>query len=232
MRAFPYLRVSGSTQVDGDGFPRQKEAINKFAIDNSLTVHAWAQEEGVSGTVEALDRPAFGELLETIESVRQHDKETTGSSEYCIVVERMDRLARDLMVQELLLRECRSRGIKVYSVDQGLMDVASNDGDPSRKLIRQILGAVAEWEKSTLVKKLYAARQRTGRWGGAQAYGKLNPTEARVKAAILEWHRIGKGYGEITKLLNMSGETNRLGRPWTRTGVRDVITGRKQHARK
>jgi DNA invertase Pin-like site-specific DNA recombinase len=147
------------------------------------------------------------------------------------VVERLDRLARTLMVQELLLRECRDRNIKVYAADQGLVDQASDGGDPTRKLIRQVLGAVAEWEKSALVKKLYAAKQRTGRWGGAKPYGTLNDTEKRIKAAIIGWQPL-YGYNRIAEMLNMVGDTNRHGRPWTRDSVRDVIKGRNRNERK
>jgi len=53
------------------------------------------------------------------------------------------------MTQEFLLAECRKRGLKVYSADQGqLIDMAENGGDPTRVLIRQILGALAQWEKN------------------------------------------------------------------------------------
>lgn len=221
MRAFPYLRVSSAIQVDGDGFPRQLEAIKAFVASQAgWELQPEAKEEGVSGTVEAVDRPAFAALLERMDEV------AAGGYMGCIVVERLDRVARDLMVQELFLRECRDRAIRVFAVDQGLVDLASDDIDPTRKLIRQILGAVAEWEKSALVKKLYAARQRTGRWGGAKAYGTLNENESRLKREIMELHQVGKGYGEIAKLMNMAGETNRRGSPWTRTSVRDVIKER------
>lgn len=230
MKAYAYLRVSGMTQVEGDGFPRQLETIKKFLADNSLSLAAEVRDEGVSGTVEALDRPGFSDLIELIEKSRlqtEHVQEVVA-----IVVERLDRLARTLMVQEFLLRECRDRGIKVYAADQGLVDLASDGGDPTRTLIRQVLGAVAEWEKSSLVKKLYAAKQRTGRWGGAKPYGTLNPNEARIKRAILEWHGLGYGYGQIRDMLTAAGDVNRRGTNWTLTSVRDVIKERNRNARK
>src|SRR5204863_235004 len=94
------------------------------------------------------------------------------------VVERLDRLARDLMVSEFLLKELRIRGIKVFATDQGaLIDMANNEGDPTRKLIRQIIAALSEWEKSQLVLKLRVARERkrkqTGRCEGPLPYGSI-----------------------------------------------------------
>ena len=38
-------------------------------------------------------------------------------------------------------------------------DLTSADGDPTRTLIRQVLGAVAQFEKSVIVLKLRAARE-------------------------------------------------------------------------
>jgi DNA invertase Pin-like site-specific DNA recombinase len=158
-------------------------------------------------------------LLELLQHIERGD---------AIVVEKLDRLARELMVQELLLRECRTRGIAVYAADQGLINLAADDIDPTRKLIRQVLGAVAEWEKSALVKKLYAARQRTGRWGGTKIYGTLDQNEKRIKAAMLTAHNAGHGYNSIVKILNMAGDRNRHGGAWTKDAIRDVLTGRKR----
>ena len=48
-------------------------------------------------------------------------------------------------------------------------------------LIRQVLGAVAQFEKASPVAKLAAVRKRTGRHGGQKSSAKLNP--AAVEAA-------------------------------------------------
>jgi DNA invertase Pin-like site-specific DNA recombinase len=74
-----------------------------------------------------------------------------------VLVEKLDRLARDLMVQESILRDLRNDGFSLVSVMEP--DLCSDD--PTRKLMRQILGAFAEYEKSLIVAKLRGARQRT-----------------------------------------------------------------------
>jgi DNA invertase Pin-like site-specific DNA recombinase len=214
MRIVSYLRVSGQTQVEGDGFERQEASINKFCADLNLEIVRKFQEEGVSGTVEAVDRPAFSEMLAYIEA---YDVDA-------IVVERMDRLARDLMVSEFLLRECRSRGIKVYAADQGaLIDMASDGGDPTRKLIRQLMAALAEWEKSVLVKKLYEARKRTGNWGGEPLYGG-NPNERSIVAFMRLQRQEGRSFGQIAQTLNDLGMVNRQGGKWARQNVHRVLS--------
>jgi len=58
MRAFAYLRVSGRGQVDGDGFDRQLAAIRSYAAVQGIAIARVFREEGVSGTLEGMDRPA------------------------------------------------------------------------------------------------------------------------------------------------------------------------------
>jgi len=219
-RAIAYLRVSGLGQVDKDGEQRQSEAIHAFCNQHGLHYSEQRFEKGVSGTVEALDRPAFREVLELIETCR-----AAGESA-CIVVERMDRLARDLMVQELLLRECRERGIEVYAADQPFLDQASNDGDPTRKLFRQIMGALAEWEKSALVLKLRKARDRkrieTGRCEGQLPFHMTPP--GQIVLEHIEYFRTQSfNLPQIVERLNGDGLTTCNGKPWTKRAVCHIV---------
>ena len=64
-QAFGYIRVSGKGQVDGDGFDRQRQAIEACASASGLQVVNYFQEEGVSGTKE--DRPALARMLVDME---------------------------------------------------------------------------------------------------------------------------------------------------------------------
>lgn len=224
MNAYGYVRVSGKGQVEGDGEHRQLDAIKVFCKANSLSFAYHAFEAGVSGTVEGMDRPGFSELLESIPE---------GA---CIVVERMDRLARDLMVQEFLLKECRERGIAVYAADQGaLVDMASDGGDPTRKLIRQVLGALAEWEKSALVLKLRKARQRIraekGFCEGARPYGET-AEEQRIIELIRTLQAQGMGKKSVAKFLNTGGFTTRKGKPWDKWSVMTALLGPQRRRQK
>lgn len=62
-KAFAYLRVSGKGQVEGDGFPRQLEAVRKYAAAHDIKIAKVYREEGVSGTTEWENRPAFAEMM-------------------------------------------------------------------------------------------------------------------------------------------------------------------------
>ena len=216
MKALGYIRVSGKGQVDGDGPERQRQAIMRFCtVHPPLTMHDFRLENGVSGTIEAMDRPEFSKLIADIEFYEEP---------CCIVVERLDRLARDLMVQEILLAECRKRGIKVYAADQGdLVDQADACGDPTRKLMRQIMGALAEWEKSVIVNKLRAARERKRAAGerceGAKPYGG-NSQEQEVLARINLMRDGGLTWDVIAYRLNTTGFHTRQGGPFSSGAVR------------
>ncbi len=65
------------------------------------------------------------------------------------------------MISEINLAEFRRIEVEVVSA-VGAIDLTLGNDEPTWKLIRQILGAVAEWEKCALVQKLRASRLRRG----------------------------------------------------------------------
>ena len=219
-QAVSYLRVSGKGQVDGDGFPRQRDAIAKFAKSRKLTVVGEHIDEGVSGTTELDDRPGLAALFESIES----------SGVRIVIVENASRLARDLMVQEILLAECRKLGVQVLEADGG-NDLSVGSSDPTATLIRQVLGAVSQFEKSVVVLKLKAARQRmktaTGRCEGRKPYG-ARLGEAEVVARIVELRRKPvKGarlsFAAIAQRLNDEAVPTRTGGQWRPSTVGQIL---------
>ena len=45
--AVSYLRVSGKGQIEGDGFPRQRAAIEAYAKANNIDIVAECRDEGL-----------------------------------------------------------------------------------------------------------------------------------------------------------------------------------------
>jgi len=146
-----------------------------------------------------------------------------------VLIERADRLARDLMVSEVILGQFRDLGVTVIEAEGG-SDLTVADGDPTRKLIRQVLGAVSEFDKSVTVLKLRAARdrirRRDGRCEGRKPFGEL-PGEAVTLQQIRLLRRKPRGgdrrsLAEIAADLNTAGLRSRTGRPWNRGCVHAI----------
>lgn len=218
-KAVSYLRVSGKGQIDGDGFPRQRDAIARYAKAAGFELVGEYRDEGVSRTKELEDRDGLSELLTRIRA----------NGVRILVVERADRLARDLLVSEVILGQFRDLGVRVIAADGGT-DLTAGDDDPTRVLIRQVLGAVAQFEKAVIVSKLKAARQRkkraTGRCEGRKPFGE-RPGEAEAVAYIVKLRRKPKGgerlsFAAIAGRLNAEGVSTRTGRPWAPETVRGI----------
>ena len=222
-RAFAYLRVSGNGQVKGDGFPRQLAAIRQYAKAHQIRLAKIFREEGVSGSTVATNRPAFTAMLEALH----------GNGITTIIVERLDRLARDLIVQETILADLRKHGFTLVSVAEP--DLMAND--PTRVLLRQMMGAVAQYDKSMIVTKLRAARMRkkarTGRCEGAKPYG-YYPGEKAVIERMKALRAQGMGFDRIAQSLNEEGIKPRRGKRWWGLTVNKILTGkgRQSAARK
>ena len=222
MKAVSYLRVSGLGQVEGDGFPRQREAVGSFAKRAGLVIVDEYRDEGVSGADELDDRPGLGELINRIE--------TNGVR--TVLVENADRVARDLMIFEIILSKFLKMGVQVIEVGGG-QDLTVADGNPIRKFIRQVLGAVSELDKSVLVAKLKAARSRIRKTGkrceGRKPYG-YRPGESEIVEKIKQLRRKPRrgerlSFAQIAAQLNAEGVPTRSGGVW-RASTIGAILGR------
>lgn len=208
-KAFGYLRVSGKSQVDGDGFPRQKAAITKWAKEHGYRIVRWFAEKGVSGTLEHRE-----ELDAMLVALMSNGVDT-------VVVEKLDRLSRDLRIQENLIHEYFTNRFVLVSTCEP--DLGSDD--PNRVFMRQIFGAVAQLDKSNIVLKLRAARQRTklktGRCEGRMPYG-FREGEQQIIDRIKAEHARGKNYEQIAKALNGEQIRPRTGQ-WYPANVRKIV---------
>jgi len=210
MKVFAYLRVSTREQIDGGGFDRQLATILSFTEHRGWDVARTFRDQQSGGT-EFDNRGGLRELL----SLAGRDSALGVDT---IIVENATRIARDLMVQEIFLAECRKLGVKVFAADCGEELVLAN-ADPTRVLIRQILGALAQWEKAQIVLKLQAGRRKKARetgapCGGPKPYGQTE-SERAVIGDIWRFRRTnGWTFRRIAQELRAIGYPAPGGRCW------------------
>jgi site-specific DNA recombinase len=211
-KAFGYLRVSSEGQIEGDGFARQRAAIESYAKAHGIEIVKFFEERGVSGTTEGDDRPAFQEMLIALLS----------NGTRTVLIERMDRIARDIVIQESILKDLIRRGFELISVSEP--DLCSSD--PYRSAMRQMLGVFAELDRKTIVLKLRAARNRkkaqTGRCEGRKPFGHYSE-EVATLARIRELHVQGLNYEQSAKALNAKGIKTRSGGKWYPATIRRIL---------
>jgi len=209
--AFGYLRVSGESQLNGDGLVRQRADITAWAKAHGYRISRWFEERAVSGSVETIDRPAFNTMLEALLS----------NGTRTVLIERLDRIARDVFVQEGTIRLLKEKGFELISISEP--DLCGED--MYRAAMRQMMGVFAELDRKSIVYKLRAARQRkrvnTGRCEGRMPYGFREGEQAiidRIKSA----RENGKNYEQIARDLNSKGVKPRTGK-WHPANVRKII---------
>jgi DNA invertase Pin-like site-specific DNA recombinase len=168
LKAVAYLRTSSKTNVgpDKDSDKRQLAAINRYAKRAGYEIVDIFYDAAVSGADPINERPAFAHMLERL----------LGNGARTIIVESPDRFARDLIQQLLGHDLLKARGIALIAASSPQHFL---EDTPTAVLIRQVLGGVAEFEKTTLVAKLKAARDRkrkaTGKCGGRKTHLERRP---------------------------------------------------------
>lgn len=158
MRYVVYLRVSTDQQADaGQGLDIQEAACRKWLREGRHRLVEVCSDAGRSGSLDVGHRPGLARALALVGADRADG----------VVVHRLDRLARDLVLQEQLLAELHRRGKQLASVDvtENQSLIFSPD-DPTRALVRRILGSIAQYEREVIRLRLMAGRARKKLEGG------------------------------------------------------------------
>jgi len=170
----------------------------------------------VSGADPVDQRPGFAEMLQRLAT----------DSEKTIIVESPDRFARDLAVQLAGHDMLKPLGIGI--IPASAPDFFTED-TPTAVLVRQVLGAIAQFEKASSVAKLAAARkrkrEREGRCEGRKPLRETHP-EAVALARKLRRRRPKGGQlslREVSKELATRGFLNERGKPYAAKSVASML---------
>jgi len=226
-KAVAYLRTSSATNVgaDKDSDKRQRQAIEAFAKAAGYSIVETFYDAAVSGADPVGARPGFAEMLERL----------LANGAKTIIVESPDRFARDLMVQLTGHDMLKVRGVTLIAASSPMHFI---EDTPTARLVRQVLGAIAEFEKTTLVAKLAAARRRK-RATGVKVDGRKSHAEARPevvkRAEDLAQPKGQRGLSlrAISKALAAEGHLNERGKPFAAKSVASMLASqRKASARR
>ena len=222
--ALAYMRTSSAANVgaDKDSDKRQRAAIEGYARRDGFEIVEWFNDPAVSGADPIDTRPGFKALLERI----------AGNGVRTVIVEDASRFARTLMVQEAGIALLVGLGVRVLT-SRG--DDLTESDDEMRVAMRQIVGAFSQLEKTRLVKKLKAARDRkrvlTGKpVGGQRPHAELRPD---VVAMATRLHRANPKTGkrrslrQISAELAAAGHLNANGKPFAAKSVQAMIEAKQ-----
>jgi DNA invertase Pin-like site-specific DNA recombinase len=220
LEAIGYLRTSSSANVgDGkDSEARQRKAIEGHAKAARMIIVDWFYDAAVSGADPIDTRPGFSALLARI----------AGNGVRTVIVETAQRFARDLMVQEVGFAMLRDLGITLIAADSPMSFL---DDGPTSKLIRQILGAVSEFDKAMTVAKLKGARDRArrarGKCEGRKAYAEREGGKALVALARQLRGSNGRPQSlrKISAGLAEHGHVTPSGKPYSASAVASMLAG-------
>jgi DNA invertase Pin-like site-specific DNA recombinase len=134
-----------------------------------------------------------------------------------------------MVTQELGIIALIRRGVRVLTASG---DDLTDSSDPSRKMMRQIAGSFAEYEKARLVAKLRAARERkrtaSGKWEGRKAWAEINPELVRQAKRLRR--RSPKGHQrslrDVASELAKLGFLNERGKPFSASSIASMLDGR------
>jgi site-specific DNA recombinase len=205
VKTFIYLRVSSAGQIDGYGFDRQEEACRTYARENGLEV-AEVFREDVSGTKTEAERPVFQDMMAAI----------LANGVHLIIVESLDRLAREFRIQETLLIYLASKGVDLISARTGENVTEAIQADPMKKALIQIQGIFSELEKNQIVRRLRVARQKAKAERG-KCEGRKGYTDTEAGRAIVHKIRLLRRRPKVGPRLTWKQIADRLNREGIRT---------------
>ena len=227
MRVGIYARVSTEAQEARGTIGSQLAALRQRVSSEGHELVAEFVDDGLSGT--RLDRPGLDALRDAAEA-------GLIDAAWCLSP---DRLARVYAYQVIVLDELARHGVKVFFADAPTMD-----DDPQTRLLTQVQGVIAEYERAKIAEryrrgKLWRSRsgevlawrapygyRRIARSAERPAHLEVHEPEAAVVRRIFDDYVAG-GYSirEITRRLNTDSVATPTGKAvWGTSTVGRLLT--------
>ncbi len=218
-KAIGYRRLSKEKGDDGLSLTAQRQAIEAEAKRLELPLAATFTDDGVSGGARIEKRT---QLLAALSELGAGD---------VLIVTRRDRLARDVLLAGWIEKEAARRGASIVSAAG-----EGNANDPASKLMRQIIDAFAEYERSLIRARTKAAlaviRGEGRRFSRHAPFGYRltdddrivrDPKEQKAVRMMAQWRERGLSLGDISARLSRRGHRSRAGTPLSRKTIAKAL---------
>lgn len=210
-RIAAYLRVSTFEQKEsGLGIAAQKTKCIAMTVLKGWTEPTFYIDEAVSGTKEAVDRPALAQLCEDISQGKYQ----------ALIIPSLDRLGRKTSIVLKLVEDFAEQDVALISCKENL-----DTSTPQGQFVLTLFAALAQLEREMIMERTAAAieerAKKDGERGGRLPYGYVRTDEgiaidedaAKVVKRIFSLHRrgyslrkieadVGKRHSSIVEILN------------------------------
>jgi site-specific DNA recombinase len=224
--AATYARVSLDKQKDNFSLPSQRRAMLKLAQEKGYRVPSEYEfvDDGYLGG--EMDRPAFTRMREAVR----------GGLVKAVICYDLDRLMRSLPLQMLIEEECEKYGVALEFV------MLPSDQSAEGKLLRQMRGVFAEFEKAKLKERTTRGRKEkllaghvtggrapfgyryVGKRDGKQGELVIDAAQAKTVRKIFRWADEGVKLLDIARRLTSEGVRTATGRPWSKTVLSAMLS--------
>ena len=217
-----YARYSSDNQRE-ESIVAQERAIREFCQKNNYNLIKVYKDEAISGT-SIKDRTEF---LELIEDSKKREFQ-------CVVVHKFDRFARNRYDHAIYEKKLNDNGVKLLSVLEQLND------SPESVILKSVLTGMNEYYSLNLSREVKKGLNENAlncvHNGGIPPLGYnldedrkyvINEIEAETVRIIYKLYIEGIGYASIAEQLNQMGRLNKLGKPFRKTSIRDILLNEK-----
>lgn len=207
IRAIGYRRVSTDQQVQsGAGLDAQAAKIHQLCEARGWELLDTYTDEGVSGGSAALKRPSLSVAL-AVMAAGQAD---------VLVVPKLDRLARSVTMLAGLMDLAQAQGWQLVITDADV-DTTTAGG----RLVANVLGSVAEWERTIIRERTRDALQ--ARKAAGVRLGRPVQLPQGTRQRVAELHAQGLSLRAVAAALTAEGVPTATGAQWHASTVRKVL---------
>jgi site-specific DNA recombinase len=199
-----YCRVSSDEQRQDETIDVQRDYLHRYCELQGYEIVAEYLDDGVKGTLPFAKRPHGRRLLEDARSGRFDT----------VLFMRVSRFARRLLVALDTYQQLDGVGVAIKSASEAI-----DTGEPVGRLLFQMLGAFAEFDRETIIDNTTRGRARgakKGRWYGVVPMGYtvvdglLSPNAAEMLPGVSEADVVREVFERIAGGSSATRETARL----------------------